>query len=679
LISNEIIAIQELIKNAYDADATYVSLTFEDPLLPGKGEIVIRDNGDGMTLETIRGAWMEPATVSKLQRKTTRNGRRVTGEKGIGRFAAARIARVMEIISVPRDLQQEISVRFDWGEFEDERRYLDEISCTWEARPAQPHTDHGTTLKLIALNDEWDETPQRGKTSFTNLRSELSRLVAPLSKDEFAIRLVLPERFGAFAGLISAPEVLERPHYKISGSIDDSGRLSATYEDPSGWEELTENGEKPFVLLSGGRPPSCGPFEFEFLVWDRQREDLEPLAKQFSSTIREIRRDLDASSGINVYRDRFRVLIPESDWVRLDLRRVQNPTLRLSNNQVVGRVFISADRNRGLKDQSNRQGIVDSPQLEDFKATLKEILSRLEVKRDKHRRESRPITSGTGLFEKLQIEPMKAFLLQRYPEDKGLLAYLDERTRTFDEGVGEMQQVLSRYRRLATLGQLIDVVLHEGRTPVSTIRNEIQLAKASLGMIASVDWQREFEKRLQVIIEQTDFLALLFKRLAPFSGRKRGRPTKTTIERLISDSFALFEKRALALGVSTNLPQSTNTVTADPAEMQMIFVNLIENALYWLEKVPTNKRAIAVEVHRSPAALEIMFSDSGPGISDEVRDRIFDPYFSTKPDGVGLGLTIAGETAAEYDGSLELLASGPHSGATFRVRLTKRLGLDDGD
>ena len=69
-----------------------------------------------------------------------------------------------------------------------------------------------------------------------------------------------------------------------------------------------------------------------------------------------------------------------------------------------------------------------------------------------------------------------------------------------------------------------------------------------------------------------------------------------------------------------------------------------------------------------------MFSDSGPGVKTEVRDIIFDPYFSTKPDGVGLGLTIAGEIISEYyGGALELLDSGPLPGATFRITLRSRV------
>jgi HSP90 family molecular chaperone len=90
LISNHIIAIQELIKNAYDADANEVHIKFEPPLEIGKGAVIISDDGDGMTLEDIQRGWMEPATISKLTRTHSDKGRRVTGEKGVGRFAAAR-------------------------------------------------------------------------------------------------------------------------------------------------------------------------------------------------------------------------------------------------------------------------------------------------------------------------------------------------------------------------------------------------------------------------------------------------------------------------------------------------------------------------------------------------------------------------------------------------------------
>jgi hypothetical protein len=678
LISNETIALQELIKNAYDADASKVTITFEEPLTQGSGAIIIVDDGDGMTLKTVRTSWMEPATDTKLRKTTTRRGRRVTGEKGIGRFAAARISRTLEMTTLARGQKEEVRIRFDWGAFEDASSYLDQIKCSWELRRPPSSGGHGTTLRLSQLNNEWDEDERRGLTSFRDLRAELARLVAPLGKDEFTIDLELPARFKAFAGPVTPPEVLGKPHYRLSGEMDGEGRLSSHYEGPNG-KKVLNNGEKPMMRLQGGRLPRCGPFTFEFRVWDRQKEDLDPLAKSLNSTIRDIRRDLDAASGISVYRDNFRVLIPEGDWLRLDLRRVQNPTLRLSNNQIVGRVFISADQNRGLKDQTNRQGIVDSPQLDDFKAVLKEILSKLEVERDTYRRGTKTPEPAMGVFQKLQIAPIRAYLVQRYPDDKDLQDFLQRASQTHEEGVGEVQQVLARYRRLATLGQLIDVVLHEGRTPVAAIKNEVTLASREILKATDGQLSERIAGRFKVIIEQAEMLTLLFKRLTPFSGRRRGRPVQTTIEQLVKDSFGLYAQRIEDLKVSVELPDGASPVTTDPSEMQMIFVNLLDNSLYWLEKVPGKDRRISVQMQPGASALNIIFSDSGPGVAEDVRDRIFDPYFSTKPEGVGLGLTIAGETAAEYNGSLELLAGGPLPGASFRISLKNRAGSEDGE
>jgi signal transduction histidine kinase len=672
LISNELIAIQELIKNAYDADATAVKLTFEDPLERGDGAITISDNGCGMTFTTVRDSWMEPATVSKVKDTLTPRGRRVTGEKGIGRFAAARVAQTLAMATRPAGSDVEIHAEFDWGAFEDQAKYLDEISCSWKIRKRPHGTSSGTTLKLIGLNNDWDENDDRDIHSFSDLRAELSRLVAPIGEDEFTVDLVLPNRFKRLAGRITPPPVLGHPRYSLQGQMDAEGFLDLNYEGPGEKGPILDaKGNKPQFLLSGGKKPRCGPFQIELRVWDR--EELEALAEELHSTVRDIRRDLNAASGINIYRDHFRVLLPQTDWLRLDLRRVQNPTLRLSNNQIVGRVFISADTNPGLKDQTNRQGIVDSPQYEAFRFALIEILAKLEAKRDNFRRAQKVKQDGPGIFQKLQLSPVSEYLVKRYPNDLELKTFLQQKEKTFDEGIGEVQRVLARYRRLATLGQLIDVVLHEGREPVSTIGNQVELLRLESGNSPNQK-QGKFFKRIHTIERQVEVLKHLFERLAPFSGRKRGRPTNVVVEEVISNVFELMHAELDKMKVETSLPTSTTKMIADSSELQTMILNLLTNSLYWLEKVPSDRR-IKVHVTSSDSYIaEIVFSDSGPGIPEDSRDRIFDPYFSLRPDGVGLGLTIAGETAAEYDGSLELLEKGPLPGATFRIRLRNLSG-----
>jgi len=95
--------------------------------------------------------------------------------------------------------------------------------------------------------------------------------------------------------------------------------------------------------------------------------------------------------------------------------------------------------------------------------------------------------------------------------------------------------------------------------------------------------------------------------------------------------------------------------------------------VYWLKEAPKEDRNLEIEVSRDDDGLHIVFSDSGPGVPLEIREQIFDPYFSTAENGVGLGLSIAGEIVQEYyDGRLELMA-GPLSGANFRVTLRRRV------
>lgn len=665
LISNEVVALVELIKNCYDADAGKVRIVFEEPLEPSHGGILIEDDGLGMTLEVIKKAWFEPATISKTRDTVTAGGRRVTGEKGVGRFAAARIAQAMDVETLAKGGRRLVRVRFDWGRFDDETLYLDEVKCRWEEAPAPRGRGHGTRLHLSGLNEAWHET------SFSRLRGELSRLVSPnRGTQDFEITLVLPKRFKELAGIISPPPILGRPHYRLVGSVDAKGRLDAQYTGPDAGKPVAVPDK---VTLAKGRVPASGPFRFEFLVWDR--DSLNPLADELNSTVRRLREDLNSACGISIYRDDFRVLLADNDWLGLDLRRVQNPTMRLSNNQVVGAVFITADDNKGLRDQTNREGIVSSAAFDDFKEAVVNVLTKLEVKRDTHRRAQRPQKPATGLFEALDIAPLREYVEKRYPADAELKKFLGEKTKVFEHGVSEVQQVLARYRRLATLGQIIDVVLHDGRTPVAAISNEAALAMRDIRRAGedSVDAEALL-RRLTTVSQQAEMLSALFRRLSPFSGRKRGRPAEIAIEKIIAATFDLFAKRISDLHVKVSLPEGRTMITVDQAEMQQIFVNLLDNALYWLEKVDEKKREISVRVYAQPGELVVLFSDSGPGVPEDVRERIFDPYFSTKPDGVGLGLTIAGETADEYNGALELIAGAPLRGATFRVTLRKRIG-----
>ena len=210
------------------------------------------------------------------------------------------------------------------------------------------------------------------------------------------------------------------------------------------------------------------------------------LAHERGATLADVRRDLDAAAGINIYRDGFRVLPygePRNDWLRLDLRRVQNPTMRLSNNQIMGYVLISADKNPQLHDQSNREGLIEGPALDDLRELVKMVLAELETRRYTIRRQSetgQQTAPAGGLFTGLDLTDISDLVRKQHPDDTRLLELVQERERELELRVKVVQEVLARYRRLATLGQLVDTVLHDGRAPLAKIGNEAHLGQRDI-------------------------------------------------------------------------------------------------------------------------------------------------------------------------------------------------------
>lgn len=726
LISNDAVAVIELVKNAYDAEASRVLIKFVGPLLPGQGRVEIFDDGNGMSLDVVQGAWMEPATPGKRQKTNSGSkSRRVLGEKGIGRFAAMRLASELQLITRARGSDQEVYGIFDWTQFEDEQKYLDEVLILTDERKPEvirsdvgldaiwpkhevavecPPSEQGTLLRMSNLTQAWDAE------RFQLIQRGLSRLISPFKENkDFCVYLQASEEFSEFSSEIMPPLVLNYPHYTVSGTVDPQGKCDLTLEVKASGEvkrvtggfvrevkdglqylesdayfklkqateSQPENGEAEWEK----KLPVCGPLQIELRIWDR--DDLGNVIQQTGASVQNIRADLDAFAGINIYRDEFRVLPygePNNDWLRLDIRRVQNPTRRLSNNQIVGHISITADQNTGLKDQSNREGLDENQSYSDLREVMKSILSMIEDLRKKAKgtgeggkKDNQPLS----LFAPLDLSPIRQHLESVSPKDEVAKELINNVERAFNRQVESLKAVVAKYHALATLGQLVDRLLHDGRPPLAKIRKEALLAQEDIveGHLKGEDLLNKLASRLRIIDGQGDVLVTVFRRYEPFGGRKRGRPKQLYLEKIIEDAFGVCASQIEGLKIATSLPTGQTLVRVDEAELQEVIVNLLQNSLYWLQFVDAAHRYIDVSVSRSAQDhVEIVFSDTGPGIPEENRERIFEPYFSTKKDGVGLGLAIVGEIIMDYyGGKLELLDSPGSSGAVFRITLTKRV------
>lgn len=697
LISSEMVALAELVKNSYDADATVVLVRFTGPLLRGQGSIQVWDDGFGMDAATLQESWLDIATDFKRRRTRSPSGaRRVLGEKGIGRLAGARLADEMLVTTRKAD-SDEVQLLIEWTEFDRPGAYLDEIDVAWEIGQARVFSEHGTAvqvfneaglkrwqsghgtlIELTGLSRKWDGE------NFQELRTVLSRLVRPRSQiastesvEDFVIILDLPPEYESESGEVASPEEITSSHYRLIGSVDRFGGAHLQYSqlESSIKENFTER-----LWKTSRRNPETGPFDFDIQVFDRDRESLTQVAGE--RTYADFRQILNRVSGVSVYRDGFRVLPfgeAGDDWLSLDRRRVQNPSMRVSNNQVIGHVFISADENTALRDQSNREGLLHATAYGDLISMMQAALAIVEARRYAVRRRLQsPRQTRGGLFKRFELSEIRSALAAKYPQDKRLRDLVNEKDEEIQEGVEEVQRVLAQYSSLATLGSLVDRVVHDGRTAVTRLKNIVRFGQRDLAKQATPADEKvlQADSYLAETDVQADLLATLFRQISPFGGRRRGRPKVEPLRKMVEDARSMLSSEIAEVGADVEIIGNEIDVSADPSEILNVVVNLLRNSLYWLSTLPeAMPRKVIVSLKRNDdRSVDIVVSDSGPGVDHAFRNEIFDAYFSLKPDGVGLGLTIAGNIVTEfYDGTLRLIDDGPLSGATFTATLRRRV------
>src|SRR5262249_35994157 len=147
-------------------------------------------------------------------------GRLLQGAKGVGRFAAARLAKTLLMETKARREKEGVSVLLNWGRFDD-NSYLDEVKIDYEVRPL-PDLKHGTVLTLTGLSEkkQWDED------DYQALHERLSRLISPFGEiEDFKIHLVIPDH-SELTGEVESHALTQLPKYKLEGTLSEDGKFS---------------------------------------------------------------------------------------------------------------------------------------------------------------------------------------------------------------------------------------------------------------------------------------------------------------------------------------------------------------------------------------------------------------------------------------------------------------------
>ena len=278
-ISSSITAILELVKNAFDADATKIRVRFKGLNTPNP-VMVIEDDGLGMTVDDLRNYWMVIGTSNKGKTRRSGKNRILTGEKGLGRLGLDRLSKTTTVQSITKDSLDGFELLIDWTKYERDGTRIEDVSHEvfrtpnlmldpiTEQRHAYPQ---GTRLILNGLKDDWTEN------TITDLRAELSLLVSPFSANEdFDIELESGMDWRTVDGCVQTPSsLLSSAQWKVRASIDDSGFVQMRM-DSAHHNRVYEEGPDAWAKRypGWGSQPHCGPLRFEFYFFPRKATTL---------------------------------------------------------------------------------------------------------------------------------------------------------------------------------------------------------------------------------------------------------------------------------------------------------------------------------------------------------------------------------------------------------------------
>lgn len=694
-------AIVELVKNSYDADANYVKITY---IRNKEGlDIIVEDDGHGMTQETVLNAWMVPSTDYKLKKKKSPKGRIYQGRKGIGRYAVSLLGNKLELITIKDGFKT--TACFDWDEFNSEKK-LREIPIIITTSKTMSNT--GTKLVIIneygnALADKMSESDAQ------KVEKELSKLLSNVN--DFRI-IVNYKNFYSDVTKNICKEIFqlefnESWHYKLSGEIYADFNYELKYSNFYTKEEKEFKGSFIENLPADSSP--CGGISIDYRVYDKDPSGIELIMNFLNNNQNanlsktEIKNMLIEKSGISIFRNNFRIR-PYGDkgfdWLNLDSKRVQNPSMAIGSEQINGKISIESEEISGLKEKSARDGLYENSNFETLQRIANLSLNLLEKERFKYRQretKKKPKTIDKLFdFSYVNQNILKAIdnaykNLKKYPENveehiKDLNLEINNEIKKLEKEKEteflEVKETIAIYQKHTTLGNVISVVLHEGRKPLAWYRNKLPamerkldklFEKKELDVTGYNDLYDDVGKLKSEAIRMSEF----FARLDPLASNKRKKRKKINAENEIRSVMGIFQALIETLNIRIDYEIQENIIlNLVEEDLYMALTNIIENAIFWVDYSKFDKKIIKIRLYSNNDDAIIDIMDNGPGIlSEDIKENlIFIPGYSrknsvTEENGTGLGLSIAGEAIQRNEGTLEAIDS--EVGAHFRICLKK--------
>lgn len=705
LIKNEQVALSELVKNAYDADANWVKVDFigfDENFRAGPGAVIaIEDDGHGMTADIIEHHWANPATPVKLlgkkgQKPKTDKGRIIQGEKGIGRFALLRLGRDVIMTTRPKGQAVENILELKLSGYDsdflhgDGALFLDDLELDLSVRnPAREIVErdvsigtrtvrrlpHGTRLEISPPAGVWSK--EKVAKVFQDLTRLQSIFAAPdetssNSAPDFEIVIYRDGEYVPLGEDVRGKlDTLLQDHsvMQVIGEYDQAAsRFAFTLNGKQielPLEDASISGLKVFreYLAERGVPKDevgslkteCGSFGFSFYVFDFAADAAGAynLDKEDKELIRQHR--------IYLYRDGIRVYPygdADDDWLLIDMRR---GTVRasefVSNDQVVGFVNISQAANPQLRDKTSREGLVDTGYpIEDFRALLQALLA--WIRREPYAKYA---------LRKQQKDEVAVFKENKVPtllEEAIAAAAQAGVPSAVREKIGEASKQYKAERRyliqraettehLAGVGLSVEAASHDLMLAMQKVMGMIDrliLAANRDGPVDKDGLRNELTSMrglLSFIQSQLKDMQLLFR-----STKQRRKDIR--IGDMVEKVSKIFSPMMNRNKIDFVLREEGSPLTAKTTDavVLQVLLNLFDNAVYWLDGAPEPR---TIEIVLDGTAGTMVFADSGPGFREDDLDFLFEPFFSGKgEEGRGLGLYIARQLLERHEYSIDV-------------------------
>lgn len=704
LVSDVSVALTELVKNSFDADASHCKLLFSDD------KIIIKDNGHGMTNEEFENKWMKISTSNKLKNNVSKEyNRRLTGSKGIGRFAVRFLGKKLKLTSIAKignsDINEKITVDFDWDKI-DRYNKLEEIEI--EYRVEQTKEETGTILEISKLRDIYEINSYVIKTVKSNVIQNINPIYGLIDdideldiNDYKKISELLPKGF-----IDNNRSKKIDPGFEVlfNSDKDDESTVSVGAEVLSNFVLnakliMTDKHLKIFVThnVQEARDFIIPTFEIKF-----KEEHTNKIGSTLYADIRFFPRRagvfankavsgndawnwIRENCGIKIYDHGFNISpygYEDDDWLYLDRDTAhskrewrssltqkyfpmsaedasspkRNPMVSLPNNhQLVGIVLLNSDSKEDgsgsdnvLMPSMDRQGYISNPAFDRLRSVIRfavEIIAYYDKKINLSIEESLKKDRYNSRIQEIEavIREIKASP-SLLPQDKerivGHYTKVIESVESLETYDKESRESLEM---MSLLGVVAGFMTHE----YDATLEDLDTISKLLRKISRED--PEIEALANKIDNSIKNFNSYIEYTRLFVNNIHHRDIKPyhslySIEHVLESFEALRLERGIDLELE--IDDSLIAPMVPVAMYQGLVLNLYTNALKILLDHKGENKKILVEAFDKGNKHYIRVSDNGPGIPSDVRNRIWDALYTTTSKqnnslGSGMGLGLA--------------------------------------